>query len=28
MANPGVDPNNLMIGQILCIPKRCVIFCD
>lgn len=26
-ANPGVDPNNLMIGQVLCIPKRCVIFC-
>jgi len=26
-ANPGVDPNNLMIGQILCIPKRCAIFC-
>ena len=26
-ANPGVDPNNLMIGQILCIPKKCVIFC-
>lgn len=28
MANPGIDPNNLMIGQILCIPKRCIIFCD
>jgi LysM repeat protein len=26
-ANPGIDPNNLMIGQVLCIPKRCVIFC-
>ncbi len=27
MANPGVDPNNLMIGQVLCIPKNCAIFC-
>ncbi len=26
-ANPGVDPNNLMIGQLLCIPKRCIIHC-
>jgi len=26
-ANPGVDPNNLMVGQVLCIPKKCVIFC-
>ncbi len=26
-ANPGVDPNNLMIGQVICIPKRCVIYC-
>lgn len=28
MANPGIDPNNLMVGQILCIPKRCITFCD
>lgn len=27
MANPGIDPNNLQVGQILCIPRRCVIYC-
>ena len=26
-ANPGVDPNNLQIGQVLCIPRRCVVYC-
>ena len=26
-ANPGIDPNNLRIGQLLCIPKRCIIHC-
>lgn len=26
-ANPGVDPNNLRVGKILCIPKKCVVFC-
>jgi len=26
-ANPGIDPNNLRIGQVICIPRRCVVFC-
>ena len=26
-ANPGIDPNNLQVGQIICIPRRCVVFC-
>ena len=26
-ANPGIDPNNLRVGQIICIPRRCVVFC-
>ncbi len=25
-ANPGIDPNNLRIGQVICIPRRCVVF--
>ncbi len=25
--NPGIDPNRLQIGQILCIPRKCVVFC-
>ena len=26
-ANPGIDPNNLQIGQVICIPRRCIVFC-
>jgi LysM repeat protein len=26
-ANPGIDPNNLRVGQIICIPRKCVVFC-
>lgn len=26
-ANPGIDPNNLRIGQVICIPRRCAVFC-
>ena len=22
-ANPGIDPNNLMVGQLICIPRTC-----
>lgn len=27
-ANPGIDPNYLMVGQVLCIPLKCKIFCE
>ena len=26
-ANPGIDPNNLQIGQVICIPRRCIVYC-
>ena len=26
-ANPGIDPNNLQVGQVICIPRKCVIYC-
>ncbi len=26
-ANPGIDPNNLMVGQVICIPARLPISC-
>ena len=26
-ANPGIDPNRLQIGQVICIPRRCFTVC-
>lgn len=26
-ANPGIDPNRLQIGQVICIPRRCFVVC-
>ena len=26
-ANQGVDPYNLQVGQVICIPRKCVVFC-
>jgi len=27
IANPGIDPNRLQIGQVICIPRRCFTVC-
>jgi len=27
IANPGIDPNRLQIGQVICIPRRCFTIC-
>lgn len=26
-ANPGINPNFLQIGQVICIPRRCFTIC-